>query len=109
MRTVPAALIAVAAVAGLAAPAAAQTWNFEDAVYLSCREAHALPPDQRISLAIFLGEHAAAHHGVMLPEGEDGAALALLIRGGCTLSPDAYLFTVIDRAITAELPNLPRR
>jgi putative flavoprotein involved in K+ transport len=29
--------------------------------------------------------------------------------GGCTLAPDAYLFTVIDRAITAELSKLPKR
>jgi hypothetical protein len=30
-----------------------------------------------------------------------------VLRGGCTLAPDAYLFTVIDRAITAELTKCP--
>ena len=38
-----------------------------------------------------------------------GAQLAHLVRGGCTLAPDAYLFTVIDRAIVAELSKLPKR
>jgi hypothetical protein len=28
--------------------------------------------------------------------------------GGCTLIPDAHLFTVIDRAIQAELSRLPK-
>ena len=31
------------------------------------------------------------------------------MRGGCTLAPDAYLFTVIDRAIVAEMAKLPKR
>ena len=33
----------------------------------------------------------------------------MLVRGGCTLAPDAYLFTVIDRAIVAEQAKLPKR
>jgi hypothetical protein len=31
------------------------------------------------------------------------------VRGGCTLAPDAYLFTVIDRALVAEVAKLPKR
>ena len=31
-----------------------------------------------------------------------GAQIGHLVRGGCTLAPDAYLFTVIDRAILAD-------
>ena len=46
---------------------------------------------------------------MVIPDGEQGAQLAHLVRGGCTLAPDAYLFTVIDRAILAELPKLPKR
>ena len=38
-----------------------------------------------------------------------GAQIAYLVRGGCTLAPDAYLFTVIDRAIIAEMSKLPKR
>ena len=42
-------------------------------------------------------------------DSELGAALAGLVRGGCTLSPDTSLFVVIDRAVTAESSKLPRR
>jgi hypothetical protein len=49
-----------------------------------------------------IAEHAARRRGVVIPLSELGAQLAHLVRGGCTLAPDAYLFTVIDRAITAE-------
>jgi hypothetical protein len=108
MRVVAAAFLA-AGLAAPAVPAAAQTWDFDDAAYVTCEEAHALPPEERVALATYLGEHSAAHHGVLLPEGEAGAALALLIRGGCTLSPDSYLFAVIDHAIEAELENLQPR
>ncbi|WP_295138949.1 hypothetical protein [uncultured Reyranella sp.] len=89
----------------------AQTANltFDRAAYVTCREAHTLPPDQRVSLAVFLAEHAARHRGVSIPDGEMGAQLAHLVRGGCTLSPDAYLFTVIDRAVAVESSRLPKR
>ena len=89
----------------------AQTTNlsFERAAYVTCREAHILPPDQRIALAVFLADHAARHRGVTIPDGEMGVQLASLVRGGCTLSPDAYLFTVIDRAVAVEARRLPKR
>jgi len=83
--------------------------TFESAAYVTCREAHILPPDQRIALTIFLAEHSARHRGVTIPDGEMGVQLASLVRGGCTLSPDAYLFTVVDRAIAVELRRLPKR
>ena len=89
--------------------AQAQTWRFEDAVYLSCRDVQAMQPQQRRSLALFLGEHAARHRGVRLPEGEQGGQLAMLVRGGCTLAPDTHLFAVIDRAILAERDKLAKR
>ena len=94
-----------------ASAALAQTANlsFDRAAYVTCREAHTLPPDQRIALSVFLADHAARHRGVTIPDGEMGVQLASLVRGGCTLSPDAYLFTVIDRAVAAELKRLPKR
>jgi hypothetical protein len=46
---------------------------------------------------------------VVVPDDQRGGQLALLVRGGCTLAPDAYLFTVIDRAILAEKDKLPKR
>ena len=101
----------VAMFAACTSPALAQTANlsFDRAAYVTCREAHTLPPDQRIALSVFLADHAARHRGVTIPDGEMGVQLASLVRGGCTLSPDAYLFTVIDRAVAAELKRLPKR
>jgi hypothetical protein len=83
--------------------------TFERAAYVTCREAQAMAPDARRGVATFLAEHAARRHGARIPDGEAGAQLALLVRGGCTLYPDAYLLTVVDRAIAAELPKLPKR
>ena len=95
----------------IAAGAQAQTApvNFEQAAYITCREAHAMNVEARKSLAVYLAEHSARYRGVAIPDDERGAHLALLVRGGCTLAPDAYLFTVIDRAIVAEKDKLPKR
>jgi hypothetical protein len=82
---------------------------FDQTVFVTCRDAQALKPDARRALAVFLAEYSARRHGVTIPENELGAEVAYLVRGGCTLAPDAYLFTVIDRAITAELTQLPKR
>jgi len=83
--------------------------NFDQAAYITCKEAHAMTAEARKTLAIFLADHAARYRGVSIPDGPLGTHLAHLVRGGCTLSPDAYLFTVIDRAILAELTKLPKR
>ncbi len=100
-----------AAVVLVAASAQAQTppLNFDQAAYITCKEAHAMRPEARKALAIFLAEHSARYRGVVVPDGEMGAQLGHLVRGGCTLAPDAYLFTVVDRAIVAELPRLAKR
>ena len=105
--------IFVAAAVLLAASASVQAQvpplNFDQAAYVTCREAHAMQPQARQALAVFLADHAARYRGVVIPENEQGAQLAHLVRGGCTLAPDAYLFTVIDRALVAELAKLPKR
>lgn len=100
-----------AALLGGAAAAEAQvaSLRFDQAVYVTCREAQAMQPQARQALAVYLAEHAARHRGVDVPEDERGAQLAHLVRGGCTLAPDAYLFTVIDRALVAEFDKLPKR
>src|SRR3981081_1970276 len=85
-----------------AAQAQMSPTNFDQAAYITCKEAHAMQPEARKTLAIFLAEHASRYHGVTIPDGSQGAQIAYLVRGGCTLAPDAYLFTVIDRAIIAE-------
>lgn len=104
-------LLFSAALLGSAASAGAQVppLNFEQAAYVTCREVHSMQPQARQTLAVFLAEHAARHRGVAVPEDERGAQLAHLVRGGCTMAPDAYLFTVIDRALVAELEKLPKR
>jgi hypothetical protein len=103
----------VAAGALLLAATAAQAQmpptNFDQAAYITCKEAHAMQPEARKTLAVFLAEHASRYHGVTIPDGPQGAQIAYLVRGGCTLAPDAYLFTVIDRAIIAEMAKLPKR
>ncbi len=103
------ALATVSVSAQAQAPAATAPLSFDTAAYVTCREAHAMNPEARKALAIFLAEHSARVRGVMIPDGEQGAQLAHLVRGGCTLSPDAYLFTVIDRAVVAESSKLPKR
>ncbi|HEV3492781.1 MAG TPA: hypothetical protein VG224_19365 [Reyranella sp.] len=92
-----------------AAQAQTPPTNFDQAAYITCKEAHAMQPEARKTLAIFLAEHASRYHGVTIPDGPQGAQVAYLVRGGCTLAPDAYLFTVIDRAIIAEMSKLPKR
>jgi hypothetical protein len=110
IATSVAALLALTASAGaqVAQPPAAPA-TFDDAAYITCREAHMMPPEARKQLALMLADHAARHRGVLVPDDQRGTELAYLVRGGCTLAPDAYLFTVIDRAITAEIAKLPKR
>jgi len=82
---------------------------FDQAAYVTCREAQAMSPDARKTLAGYLAEHAAQRRGLTVPNDDRGTQIAYLVRGGCTLAPDAYLFTVIDRAIQAESAKLPKR
>jgi hypothetical protein len=63
----------------------------------------------RKMMAIFLADHVARYRGVVIPDGNQGARLAYLVRGGGTLAPDAYPFTVNGRENLAELSQLPKR
>ena len=99
------ALLAVSTSAGAQVP----PLNFDQAAYITCKQAHDMAPEPRKMLAVYLAEHAARYRGVVIPDNELGAQIAHLVRGGCTLAPDAYLFTVIDRAIVAEMAKLPKR
>ena len=102
-------LAAALLVTPVAIQAQAPRPSFDQAVYMTCRDAQVMQPEARKQLAIFLAEHSARYRGVTLPQDERGGQLAMLVRGGCTLAPDAYLFTVIDRAILAEKDKLPKR
>lgn len=83
--------------------------NFDQAAYITCKQAHDMAPEPRKMLAVYLADHASRYRGVVIPDNELGGQIAHLVRGGCTLAPDAYLFTVIDRAILAEMSKLPKR
>ena len=89
--------------------AQATTLTFDSAAYVTCKQAHDMAPEPRKAVAMFLAEHSARRRGVAVPTGDLGAHLGHLVRAGCTLTPDAYLYAVIDRAIVAELSKLPRR
>ena len=104
-----AAALLLVSVAAQTQTAAAPTLSFEQAVFITCREAHAMQPEARKALAYYLAEYSARYRGVTLPEDSRGTQVGYLVRGGCTLAPDAYLFTVIDRAIVAEASKLPKR
>ena len=49
--------------------------NFEQAAYITCKEAHAMQPEPRKALAVFLADHAARYHGVVIPDGAPGAQI----------------------------------
>ena len=103
--------LAAAALLAVSTSASAQVppLNFDQAAYITCKQAHDMAPEPRKMLAVYLAEHAARYRGVVIPDNEMGAQIGHLVRGGCTLAPDAYLFTVIDRAIVAEMSKLPKR
>jgi len=94
----------------LAIPATVGAQNapltFDRAAYVTCREAQSMQSEARKQLAVFLAEHSARYRGGALPSDARGGQLGMLVRSGCTLSPDAYLFTVIDRAVVAERASL---
>ena len=102
-------LLAGSAAQAQTATSAAPTLTFERAVFITCREAHSMQPEARKALAYYLAEYSARYRGVTLPEDSRGAQVGYLVRGGCTLYPDEYLFAVIDHAIVSELAHLPKR
>ena len=104
-------VLAAALSLGLVPAAGAQTapLNFDQAAYITCREAHAMNAEARRSVAVFLAEHSARYRGVVLSDGSHGTHLAHLVRAGCTIAPEAYLFTVIDRAILSEKDKMAKR
>lgn len=76
---------------------------FEELIYVTCDEAQAMAPARRVAIARFLADHAAAHHGIALAGTEEaGRELGILVRGACTMFPQAYLFGVIGQAVRVE-------
>jgi hypothetical protein len=80
---------------------------FEELVYLSCSDAQAMEPAERVAVARHLAERAAAHYGIALADNEAvGRELGILVRGGCTMFPQALLFGVIAQAVRVEAERL---
>lgn len=98
--------LALGGLALAAVPVAAQQATmppFEEMVYITCADAQAMAPERRMEIARYLADHAAAHHGISLPPTEEaGQELGILVRGGCTMFPQAYLFGVIGQALRVE-------
>ena len=100
-------LIGLAFAATPAATQEAQMPPFEELVYLSCREAQAMESAERVAVARFLADRAAAHYGIALADNEAvGRELGILVRGGCTMFPQALLFGVIAQAVRVEAERL---
>lgn len=102
--------LAVLGLACTATPAAAQQAQlppFEELVYLSCSDAQAMDPAERVAVARHLADRAAAHYGIVLGNDDTvGRELGILIRGGCTMFPQALLFGVIAQAVKVEAARL---
>lgn len=101
--------LAAATILATGAQAQVPPTNFEQAAYITCKEAHAMAPEARKTLAVYLAEHVARYRGVVIPDDDRGAQVAYLVRGACTMYPESHLFGVIDRAIVAEMAKLPKR
>jgi hypothetical protein len=103
-------LALAAASAALSATAAhAQSMSFDTASRITCRDAQNMAPDSRRSLALYLADYSSRQRGVAIPDDARGGNLAMMVRGGCVVSPDMALYSVIDRIIVAVSDKLPRR
>lgn len=90
-----------------ATPTVAQeSLPFEQLVYLSCSDAQAMEPAERVAVARLLADRAAAHYGIALDTEAAGRELGILVRGGCTMFPQALLFGVIAQAVRVEAERL---
>lgn len=79
-----------------------QTMSFEQAAYTTCAEAQDMSDQQRMNIGLYLAENAARHYGISLHDSEQtGVELGNLARAGCTMFPNAYLFTIISSAVRA--------
>jgi hypothetical protein len=101
-------LLAAGALGGLLAlpvqaqQAQTQTMSFEQAAYTTCIDAQQMSEHERMNIGLFLAENAARHYGISLHDNEQtGVELGNLARAGCTMFPNAYLFTILSSAVRA--------
>src|SRR5512144_3000083 len=80
----------------------AQTMSFEEAAYATGLDAQQMSEQQRRHVGMFLAENAARHYGISLHDNDQtGIELGNLARAGCTMFPNAYLFTILSSAVRA--------
>jgi hypothetical protein len=110
VATAIAVAFALAAGSGLAsapASAAEHVKPFDEAVYVTCREAEAMDKEQRVDLVMNLADHAAEHHGIRFRDDEKTEQrLAGMIRAGCTMFPNATVHFIVSAAVRAEAEDL---
>lgn len=86
----------------MAAPASAESMSFERAAYVTCSDAQQMGEVERRQVGLFLAETAAKHYGISLHDSDQtGVELGRLVQAGCTMFPNAYLFTMISSAVRA--------
>lgn len=101
IRSLTAVGAALAAVA-LAVPAGAQIADrpLRDTAFTTCAEAQAMPAEERKALALKIADTAAKHYQTQIANDEKvGTELGWLIRSACTMAPEAYLSSVVARAV----------
>src|SRR5260370_2603605 len=64
--------------------------TFDQAAYVTCREAHNMQPEPRKALAVFLRKPAAPRGGVALPPHDLAPHSAPLLRAGSPLPPQTH-------------------
>jgi hypothetical protein len=95
-------LLAVPAQAQQAQQAQTQTMSFEQAAYTTCADAQEMSEQQRMDIGLLLVENAARHYGISLHDNDQtGVELGNLAIAGCTMFPNAYLFTILSSAVRA--------
>lgn len=93
---------AMAAMILLALPVSAETPGpaLRDTAFVSCRDAQAMSEEERKALVLRIADAASRHYQSQVPDGEQpGEQMGWLIRSACTIAPEAYLSTVVARAV----------
>jgi hypothetical protein len=97
------AVIAAVAVPLTAAPAA-ESYEFDELVYLSCEEAWAKSgesTDQVVEIIRVLTEFSLQKRELAVPKGREelSAQFGELIKAFCTVQPDDLLYNAVDKAL----------
>ncbi len=86
----------------LAATANAQTAErpLRETAFMTCADTQAMPAEERKAFVLDIADRAAKHYQTRIADNEkQGEELGWLIRSACTMAPDAYITTVVARAV----------